>query len=100
MKYIFLLLFFICFCSPKQPEDFHKFIKRFYNDTTFQLSRIEFPIDVKEISDEIENDSGSLMQVYTKDNWRFRSRKDSDTMNFKIWYTVKDVIATKVVEFF
>jgi hypothetical protein len=73
-----LMLSFICCIGKQRPdkvignneENFDKFIKVFYSDSLFQMSRIIFPLS-SDLNDTLSNDSEQFKSpVLNRENWR------------------------------
>jgi len=66
-------------------EDFSGFYDRFHTDSSFQISRIKFPL--KEMNIDVTN-----KKEWTKDNWPLMKTRiyDIDTTQFKIEYKKTD----------
>ncbi len=78
--YIFViltLLFISCVSNGKSSEDFTKFIKKFYNDEEFQMSRIDFPIAGK-----VQEDG--RIQIIEKEDWVILKPIDESNPDYKI----------------
>ncbi len=78
--------------DKKDKEDFDAFYDRFLTDSTFQMSRIMFPlpgINAMEMED-----SGDSTYYWTKDNWIMLKKPDIDPGEFVRKTEVTDTLAT------
>ncbi len=98
---LFIILFgllAITSCSSELPkdesgrEDFEAFYNKFYTDSLFQLSRIEFPM--------LGTDpNGSNMQfIWTTDNWKIIKKIDLNSEEIdRIAQDMGEVIQEKII---
>lgn len=90
-NYITYFLIFICgifltSCNTNSnTEDFDQFYAKFHNDSTFQMSRIRFPLEGKK-------SDGFDKQNWSEKNWDILKTKifDVDTTEFKIEFKKTD----------
>jgi hypothetical protein len=54
-------------------EDFIPFLKKFMSDSTFQLSRVKFPIELKTWYDSDEEEFADTTYVLNQSDWNFNS---------------------------
>ena len=76
----------------KSTEDFDTFYDKFHNDSAFQMSRIQFPLEGKSVSP-----SGTTQ--WTRDNWNLIKTKiyNVDTSQYNVNYNkTEDTFTQKV----
>lgn len=69
-----LILFFGCGKGQKQPnnllsENFDEFYKKFYSDSLFQMSRINFPLASDVVNSSSSDIVDSTVRVWNRENW-------------------------------
>lgn len=89
-----LLLFYSCRSArtPTAKEDFDTFYERFLTDSTFQMSRIVFPLPgINALEMEATGDS---VYYWTPDNWIMLKQPELDPEEFTRNTIVSDTLAT------
>ena len=93
--FIGLVLSFSCATnrseSEQEDENFSSFLKKYINDTSFQMSHTDFPLTVESYSSNLSNDDVTKSNIEKK-NWKPIFLDISDSCKFSIDTSLHDTV--------